>query len=146
MVNEKTRIKRLYWVWAAMIQRCKNPKNKAYKNYGGRGISVSLDWYCFDNFYKDMGLPEQKMTLERIDNDGNYCKENCIWSDRFVQAANRRYARKIIIEGVHDCIKNHWRKHSPEGLCYRRVMRRINELGWDIERAIKTKPRPIKNV
>ena len=62
-------MKRLYWVWAAMIQRCENPKNKGYCNYGARGITVCPTWRnSFAQFVQDLGMPPKGMSIERIDN------------------------------------------------------------------------------
>jgi hypothetical protein len=78
-----------YGVWAAMKQRCYDPNKDNYYRYGGRGISVCDEWkYDFSQFYKDMGNCEKGMTLERKNCNGNYCKENCEWASRSVQAFN----------------------------------------------------------
>ena len=88
-------------VWAQMLGRCNNPKNKGYKNYGGRGITIEdPDWLKFENFYRDMGArPSPELTLERANNNRGYCKENCIWADRFQQSGNRRNVHLISING-----------------------------------------------
>lgn len=77
--------------WSLMRQRCNNPNDKDYKNYGARGVTVCSEWLSFDAFYADMGDPPAKgMTLDRIDNSKGYFKENCKWSTPKEQASNRR--------------------------------------------------------
>jgi|SaaInlV_200m_DNA_6_1039755.scaffolds.fasta_scaffold43351_2 hypothetical protein len=78
-----------YKVWDSMIQRCGNKSHKAYDNYGGRGISVCSEWQDFENFYADMG-DKEGLTLERLDNDKGYSKDNCKWVTMTDQARNRR--------------------------------------------------------
>lgn len=80
----------IYAVWAAMIRRCTAVNNKSFPDYGGRGITVCKRWRKFDNFLADMGVPSPGLTLERINNDGNYEKGNCKWATRKQQAMNRR--------------------------------------------------------
>lgn len=81
-----------YNIWKTMLQRCSNPKNRGYYKYGGRGISVCSEWEHFENFIRDMGQrPSEKHTIERVDVNGNYCKENCIWTDNLsLQCFNQR--------------------------------------------------------
>jgi hypothetical protein len=84
MANSKVNM-----VWNAMVGRCHNPNNPSYENYGGRGITVSDEWREFANFYRDMGEPNG-LTLERLDNDKGYSKDNCVWETRTKQARNTR--------------------------------------------------------
>jgi hypothetical protein len=89
-----------YKTWEGMIQRCTNPKSKRFPVYGGRGISICDRWLKFENFYEDMGLKPQKLTLDRIDNDGNYCKENCKWSTVKEQNNNTSRNHFITVNGI----------------------------------------------
>lgn len=81
-----------YEIWVGIKKRCCNEKSPSYKNYGGRGIKICDEWSeSFENFYKDMGdRPSDKHEIDRIDNDGNYCKENCRWVTRSVNSQNQR--------------------------------------------------------
>lgn len=74
-----------------MKARCTNPSDTGFDYYGGRGIKVSEDWLeSFDNFYRDMGPAPEGFSLERINVDGDYCRENCIWDSKSNQSYNTR--------------------------------------------------------
>ena len=80
-----------YRTWQAMHQRCGNPRKLGFHNYGGRGVSVCARWDEFSAFWEDMGPTWQKgLELDRIDNNGDYCPENCRWTDRKTNMRNRR--------------------------------------------------------
>lgn len=80
-----------YRVWEAALDRCRNPRNKQYDDYGGRGITMCDEWKDFAVFYRDMGpRPSEKYTLERCDNNVGYCPSNCKWATRHENNMNRR--------------------------------------------------------
>lgn len=84
-----------YFAWRDMRRRCSNPKDASYASYGGRGISVCSEWESYDQFYEDMGECPEGLTLDRIDVNGNYSKENCRWATWKEQHNNQR--RNVIV-------------------------------------------------
>lgn len=84
--------KKLYSVWGGMKARCLNPKAVGYNNYGGRGIQICNQWSeSFTNFFEDMAPTFRPgLTIERINNDGHYTKNNCKWATRAEQQKNKR--------------------------------------------------------
>jgi hypothetical protein len=81
-----------------MIQRCENPNNKDYNNYGGRGITVCDGWHTFDNFLADMSDCPDGLELDRIESNGHYTADNCRWTDEGTQAENRNWTRWVYID------------------------------------------------
>ena len=81
--------------WRSMKQRCNNPRSTAYRNYGGRGITVCERWNSFENFLADMGEQPDGMQIERIHNDLGYAPGNCRWATRKEQHRNKRSNRMI---------------------------------------------------
>lgn len=129
----------LYRIWHGIIQRCDNLNSIAYKNYGGRGITYDLKWKKFINFYGDM-LPGYKkgLTIDRINNNGNYCKENCRWTTMKIQSNNRRPEKKwhfLEYKGCKRTIRD-WSKIT--GIKHRTLYTRIIVYGWSIKRALET--------
>lgn len=121
-----------YWRWKAMIQRCTNPRNRAWKDYGGRGIVVCERWRSFESFYADMGDPPAGVTLDRIDVDGDYEPGNCRWATISRQSRNKRGTRIVSIRGRSQSLAD-WA--DEYGVDYQLVFYRIQR-GWDVERAL----------
>lgn len=120
-----------YWVWAALNQRCYNPKNPAYKDYGGRGIGVFEAWRKdFVIFYAYVGSrPTPKHTLDRIDNGGNYEPGNVRWATRKEQQRNRRSNVLITFRDVTFC-KAEWAEHL--GITFNQLNHRLKSLPLEI--------------
>jgi len=79
-----------YNTWYSMLERCRNPKNASWKNYGARGIRVCERWQVLANFVADMGMRPDGMTLDRKDANGNYEPSNCRWADSLTQQRTKR--------------------------------------------------------
>lgn len=90
---------REYVIWQGMLARCCNPNHAAYRDYGGRGITVADEWRDFDRFFADMGKrPSPNHSLDRINVNGSYSPGNCRWATREEQAANRRDIRRVVLD------------------------------------------------
>ena len=83
-----------------MKQRCTNPNNRQYEEYGGRGITVCKRWLIFANFFEDMGEKPEGLSIERPDNDKGYSPGNCVWADRKTQNSNKRNNRWLEANGM----------------------------------------------
>ena len=131
-----------YDAWAQMKQRCFNPNHKAYSNYGDRGITVCDRWLDSDNFLTDMGTkPSPKHSLDRINNDGDYCPKNCRWATKAEQDNNRRSNRFITIGCVTLNITQ-WTKEMGFGKGV--IQNRLNK-GWSEYKAVMTPVRLYKS-
>jgi hypothetical protein len=117
-----------------MIQRCTNPNHGSFSEYGGRGITVCIRWWSFDNFLSDMGICPDGLTLERIDNAKGYRRENCRWATRMEQARNTRQNRVFTVNGITACLKELCEIFQMNYQCVRSRLR----MGWTIERALKS--------
>ena len=120
--------------WHSMKARCYNKNHSAYSRYGGRGIKVCDSWLnSLENFVKDMGIRPDGMTLDRIDNDGNYTPDNCKWSTKHEQVINRRINRKITYKGRTDYIAQF---AIDYGINLNTLHDRLRR-GWSIDDAIE---------
>lgn len=125
---------REYRAWAQMLQRCNNPKSPRFKHYGARGVKVDPAWKDFDAFIADMG-PSNGLTLDRIDNSGNYEPGNCRWATYGVQNNNYRRNHNLTFGGETLTLTewSHRLNITPSALYYRLTG------GWSIERALTTR-------
>ena len=125
-----------YNAWRGMRQRCSNQNRRGYPEYGGRGITVCPTWDNFAVFLSDMGeRPTDLHTIERVDNDGNYCRENCKWATQKEQAANKRIASNAILF-THDNMTQRISDWCDQlGLSRNMVYKRIRK-GMDIRLAL----------
>lgn len=124
-----------YALWLSFKQRCLNPRDKNYPNYGGRGITVCDHWASsFQAFYDDMGpRPSPDLTLDRIDNRQGYEPGNCRWATRQTQAENRRNVTFVTVDGLKVTLKEAARRL---GVNYATVLYRKNVTGYSPERAL----------
>jgi hypothetical protein len=122
----------LYGVWQTMRNRCKDPKHIQYKDYGGRGITYCARWDIFENFLEDMGIPEKGMQIDRIDNDGPYCKDNCRWATRKENLRHTRKTRSYCYKGTTYTI---WELSALFHIPHRELQKRLHR-GWDLKRAL----------
>lgn len=123
-----------YKSWDAMIQRCTNPKNPRFKDYGGRGITVCLEWRDFREFYRSMGARPKGTSIDRIDPNKGYEPGNCRWATAKEQMRNRRVSRVLTVAGESYCVSE-WAERT--GLGEKKIRGRLDR-GWTPERALKT--------
>lgn len=126
--------------WAGMKARCLNPKSVCYSNYGGRGITICDRWlgtYGFQHFLEDMGPkpePKSEYSLDRIDTNGGYCKENCRWANRKTQNGNRRMDIYLTFNGETHHIADWSRITGISDI----ALRQRYHNGWSIEKILTT--------
>lgn len=125
-----------YIVWCGMIQRCTNPNYAKFQDYGGRGIKVCERWMKFAEFYADMGpRPTPKHTIERMENNGNYCKQNCKWATSYEQRRNTRRNVYVWHEGKRFVMCD---LAAAYGIPHETFRRRLMS-GWDVPTALSAK-------
>jgi len=125
----------LYYVWVNMRQRCNNKNSSAYNLYGGRGISIIQEWQDNYRAFKDWALSHgyaENLSIDRIDNNGNYCPENCRWATQKEQAINKRTNVYITYNGIKKTIAE-W---ADEYKIHRSVLRGRLKNNWPIEKAL----------
>jgi hypothetical protein len=125
-----------------MKQRCLNPNEPRYYDYGGRGIKVCDEWLTFEGFYADMGERPEGTTIDRIDVNGDYEKSNCRWATRVVQDSNRRVTVNLTYKGL-TLSAAEW--NTKMGFNNNVVSSRI-KMGWSVEKTMETPHKPHKKV
>lgn len=132
---------RLYSIRKGMLERCRNPNNSCYDRYGGRGIKVCAEWVESYASFKEWALAsgyEDGLTIDRIDNDKDYCPENCRWVSMVVQNNNKDSVPKYEYQGEFHSISE-WARIF--GMSRELLKDRIIKLHWNIERALTTPSR-----
>lgn len=126
----------LFHVWRAMVARCTRPTHSHWKWYGARGITVCERWLIFENFKADMGERPDGYSIERINNDGNYEPDNCVWANAHAQACSRRSNETAMMEmGGERLSAAEWARRTgiPQSTLCMRLKR-----GWSHEKALTT--------
>jgi hypothetical protein len=132
--------KRLHGIWNMMIYRCESPKSPAYHHYGGRNISVCEEWHdplVFYKWAKSNGYKDN-LSIDRINNDGDYEPNNCRWATMSQQANNTRKNHILTLNGKTDTLTNHCRRLKVSVSV---IYQRINYYGYSVEDAFS---KPIK--
>lgn len=129
-----------YDTWKSLRQRCLNPNNSRYASYGGRGIKVSDSWSDFSAFLADMGpRPSPQHSLDRVDVNGDYCKENCRWATRLEQMSNLQSTKYVDVDGRRMSIPELSREL---GIAKNTLRNRVLS-GWSIERIKSEAVKPL---
>ena len=130
-----------YTSWRGMKARCTNSGHDRYRYYGGRGIGVCDRWINFSAFLKDMGERPHASSLDRIDNDGDYCPENCRWATKAEQVRNCRSNRLISFRGRTLTLAQ-WAEET--GMHRETISGRLDD-GWSPARALTEPPRKVNH-
>lgn len=133
---------RTYISWENMNKRCNNKNDPSYIYYGGRGIIVCDRWLKFENFLEDMGECPPDLTLDRIDNDNGYYRENCRWTTTFEQHRNMRSNNNYIFKNQVWCLKDLAIKYNIK---YTTLYTRIHRQGLSIDKALTIPIKKNKN-
>lgn len=123
---------RAYHVWRGMKNRCCNPNNPRFADYGGRGIEVCARWMAFEPFLEDMGEPTPHESIDRIDNDRGYEPGNCRWATTTQQARNTRVSRMLTVQGETLSMADWADRYGVTSAAVSKRMRR----GWSVEEAV----------
>jgi hypothetical protein len=132
--SKRGAIHKLYYVWDAMKRRCICPNNHKYKDYGARGIKVCKEWLDYVVF-KSWALTNgyrEGLSIDRIDNDGNYCPENCRWVTNKTQQNNKRTTRYVTVKGITRSVAEWCEIYNLK----RKIVTNRLFLGWSDEDAI----------
>ncbi len=124
--------RKVYAIWASMKARCSNPNNISYHYYGGRGIQVCDRWKTFENFLADMGEKPDNYSLERVDVNGDYNPQNCIWILRSEQSLNTRRTIYLTLDNLTYPLMEWSRKIGISA----DILRTRKRLGWTDEEAL----------
>lgn len=129
---------RLYKIWCGVKERTTNPKNPAYKWYGGRGVSMCTEWQDFSTFQKwaDCNGYGPQLSLDRINNNGNYEPNNCRWATPIQQSNNTRKNNLLTYNGETHTVSE-WARLT--GIGRSTISNRINRDGWSTAKALTTK-------
>ena len=120
-----------YQAWRSILKRCLNPTDKNYFRYGGRGITV--EWQSFAEFFADMGArPTPAHSIDRVDNNAGYSKENCRWATKQEQSNNMRTNHWLTFQGRTLTVKQWARETGISDTCLHERLKR----GWSVERAL----------
>jgi hypothetical protein len=120
-----------------MMQRCGNPNNPQFKDYGGRGIAVCKRWKIFKNFLTDMGVRPDGLTLDRIDNSKGYSPRNCKWATKQEQQRNMRSNNVWELDGQRKTVAE-WADQL--GMKRHSLYMRVASYGWTVRKALTTAP------